>query len=173
MFTDPPTPEEEHSYSTFLGVEHLDEELRDAPEGERTAWLDLIKQKAGENNVFLDPDTGIRLKKGMPSGKRAAAFVSVSEIFEILRHNRESLLLCFDQSLDRRNSGQSRTEKINYLRQYNVHACYFVSHTSFLLASFDRLLLDSWVSMASNRGLPANRFEHSQQPPELQPPLPA
>src|SRR5438105_531648 len=119
MFTDEPTADEEDAYRTILDVELIRESLRPAPAGDRDKWIMEIggEIKRGPYHLFLDPDTGIRLHRHMPNGPRQRKYIGTDEIATLLQRNQNCLLLCFDQSLDRRMVNESRTDKLNCLAE--------------------------------------------------------
>lgn len=173
MYTSEPSDTDAESYRTFLAVELVDPLLQNAPEGDRATWLHgVTRAMMGQcRHIFLDPDTGIRLPPVMPKGAEARRYVGADEVDWIVSRNPEILLLCFDQSLDRRTVQENRSEKLRYFGRKDVWAVYFKSHASILAASKNRGVLHEWVDGVKALGVPEWRL-HRQETLEPGPPLP-
>lgn len=160
MFTDnPPVPTQPviDLYCKFL-KSGTHPNLHRAPQnGQRVVWIKDICAQRGDQNIFLDPDTGIRLKP--IGGKKMEEYVTTDEIAEILNCcDDKTLLICFDQSLSRGEEDEYCREKLSALKKHKVKAVYFRSHASFLICSMNKKTLNAWKTKAIALGIPSNRF---------------
>jgi len=129
MFTHEVTPEELAAFETFLGV-------RVASRGVLTSDTDRARHLAVEPNqrdVFLDPDTGIKLKSC--SGKASTRYVFGPELVELCTGQPERLVLVFDQSVARARERDLMLEKLDYFRERHVYGFAYLSHACFVVLS--------------------------------------
>lgn len=153
MLTEKATPDEIQAFERFLGAPLISTDVLSATT-DRKAYLSCAVQ-AG--NLFLDPDTGLRVKS--PSPQRSPEYLFSAELVEIVSARPESLTLVFDQSLPRGGESTALMKKLHHLRAEGVHTFAYVSHACFVVASCDKALIDKALThVRSESRLPANRF---------------
>ena len=136
MFTKPVTAEEAEKFARFLGARLLSDECL-TPKCERATYF---SQCAGVGNLFLDPDTGVRLtKKG---GLRSVNYVFASELIEWSHARPNSLTIVFDQSYSRGRQEGLMQEKLGYFVAHGVYGFAYSSHAPFLFLSSNKDLSD-------------------------------
>ena len=94
MLTRPATPEEVKAFERFLGAKVICAEVL-ARDVNRVAYLSCAG-KCG--NLFLDPDTGLRLRE-TDCRKPKAGYLFLEELVRLSKQRSHSLTLVFDQSL--------------------------------------------------------------------------
>ncbi len=155
MFTEPVSSEQADDFADLLGTRLLSlDALTDGID--RVAYLAPAREC--HEHVFLDPDTGIRLKP--TKGKKAPAYVFGPELVEIAIARPDKLTLVFDQSLDHRIDKQQQLQgKLSAFADHDVHAVAYVSHACFILLGRDKSLVDeAFEVLLSESRLPRNRF---------------
>jgi len=95
MFAHTVTPSEAAAFSRFLGVELVSTDIL-LQSSDRRAYLATCKEC---RSIFLDPDTGVRLRSG--KDKRSTKFIFGDELIEMAASRQEGLVLTFDQGLAR------------------------------------------------------------------------
>jgi len=111
------------------------------------------------NSLFLDPDTGVRMK----GSGRLARYLYANELIELTKCRPNSLTLVFDQSLARgREQGQIR-EKLKHFRSKGLHEFAYVSHASIVvLGCAADLVKEAQEQVLRQSGLPRNRIMASR-----------
>jgi len=84
-------------------------------------------------HIFLDPDTGIKLKAS--NGADAAKYVFGPELIALCEQNRDRLLLVFDQSVPHGAERKTIAEKLGYFRERGLCGFAYLSHACFLVLS--------------------------------------
>ncbi len=108
-------------------------------------------------NLFIDPDTGLRLKS--TNGKGAPKYLFSAELAQITSSRPNALTLVFDQSLQRGNERIALKRKLEWLSTHSVHSFAYISHACFVVASLDRTLIEQALDhVISESRLPASRF---------------
>jgi len=154
MFTEAVTGTEARDFARLLGVPLLSSEVLRA-DTERARYF--APARACASHLFLDPDTGLSLKKIEAS--RVSGYVLVDELVSIVGARPEWLTLVFDQSVARGKEREQLEEKLSVLATHHVHAWAYVSHACFILAGSDRRVLESAAKVVQvDSGLPADRF---------------
>ncbi len=138
-------------YADFLGLRLVSGDIR-----QRRNLVNTVAENPG--HLFLDPDTGLRLRLD-PANQRQ--FVSADEFIEIVHSpaRDRKLALVYDQSInfDTRKAGSRRDqvrEKLRCLHSADIHAVAYVSHTAFIWASKDPTV----VNTATTRLLSESRL---------------
>ncbi|MHB8810331.1 MAG: hypothetical protein ACYC9M_10005 [Desulfobulbaceae bacterium] len=91
------------------------------------------------DHLFLDPDTGLRMKT--TQGRRAPEFLFGEELLHLCKQRPRFLTLVFDQSLPRGSEEKSLRKKLQELSERGVSGFAYVSHACFLFASCDHSLI--------------------------------
>lgn len=108
-------------------------------------------------NLFLDPDTGLKLVK--VSGTRGAKFLFASELLLLIQKRPGFLTIVFDQSHPRGKAVESLNEKLRYLSNQGVSAFAYTSHACFILAGSNSGLVErARDHLLAESRLPKNRF---------------
>ena len=142
-------------YAAFLGLRLVG--------GDISQRINLVKSVDGDNcNLFIDPDTGLRIGPRNPKlgAEKWKKFVTVKEYAEIAQAHKSRLVLVYDQSIRRAKDRRGPiAEKLNCLRQANLHAAAYVSHIAFIWASTDDGIVDTATRRCLRLSrLPACRF---------------
>ena len=95
MFTHRVAPEKLKAFASFLGVQVVSP-TRLTASTNRARHLAAL---AHHRHIFLDPDTGIKLRP--PKRSDAVKYVLAPELISLCRESPERLLLVFDQSVPR------------------------------------------------------------------------
>jgi hypothetical protein len=153
MFTERVTPDEAASFSRFLGAPLLSDEAL-TPETRRAEYFALCRTAI---NLFLDPDTGVRL---LPcQGLKSVNYVFGQELVEWSRARPRALTLVFDQSFSRGRQIEDIQKKLAFFESHRVHGFAYSSHAPFLLLSADlELARRARERLLQVSGLPARRL---------------
>jgi hypothetical protein len=153
MFTEPVTLGEAALFARFLGADLVSaEEL--TPRTDRGAYFSSCR---GVGNLFLDPDTGVRLEPRRDS--KSVNYVFGPELIALSRARPESLLLAFDQSYSRGSQGPQIQEKLAFFASENVYGFAYCSHAPFLvLGSKVDLIACAHDHLLEVSGLPSSRL---------------
>ena len=146
-------------YAQFLGI---------ALAERGTSRDDLVDvATACPQHLFLDPDTGLWDRPGLPNSGNWDKHVRVGELVAIANAHEHRLMLIFDQGYSRiitnEMRGQRVQQKLQTLRhaheEHEVHGVAYVSHAVFIWVSTDADLLARATQRLLNRsGLPLDRF---------------
>lgn len=153
MFTEPVTPDEAALFARFLGAQLVSaEEL--TPRIDRAAYFSSCR---GVGNLFLDPDTGVRLEPRRDS--KSVNYIFGPELIALSHARPENLLLTFDQSYSRGNQGPQIQEKIAFFAGENVYGFAYCSHAPFLvLGAKADLVARAHDHLLEVSGLPSSRL---------------
>jgi len=124
-----------------------------------TTTTDRDKYFAGSANhqhIFIDPDTGISLKKIY--GKNSTNYVFGPELVSICEQNPERLLLIFDKSVPRGNEDESVGRKLEYFREHNLFCFAYKSHACFMVLSLSNSVCKKAYNNLINANLPSSRL---------------
>ncbi len=141
MFTEPVSSERTTAFANFLGTEVVSTEVL-TPATDRSSYFSCAQFC---KNLFLDPDTGLRLQR--TPLERSSAYIFASELMELVEMRPDALTLVFDRSLRRGFERPQAEEKLRYLRDHGVFAFAYVSHACFVVVGRDQGL----VARASQR----------------------
>jgi len=155
MFTEPVAPEEVAAFANFLDASVASTDVL-TPDTKRSSYF-LCVESCG--NLFLDPNTGLRLRS--TRSRRAPEFLFATELMGFVRQRPDALTLVFDQSVGRGSERLHAEEKLHYLRQLEVFSFAYVSHACFVVAGQDRSLVDHATRrVISESKLPNERLLH-------------
>ena len=153
MFTEAVTPDESASFSRFLGI-HLISEQTLTPETDRAEYFSLCRKAS---NLFLDPDTGVRLSPCR--GRKSVNYVFGSELVEWSRVRPRELTLVFDQSFSRGRQTEHIQEKLEFFEAQGVHGFAYSSHAPFLVLGADlEVVRRARERLLAVSGLPESRL---------------
>lgn len=155
MFTEVVPPAEAERFAAFLGCRLLTSEAL-TPGTDRAAYFACA---ATCGNLFLDPDTGLRLDP--IGGMRSPEFLFSPELVQAVKARPLDLSIVFDQSHPR--GAQARREsvehKIRRLVELGVAAFAYDSHACFVVAAADVDLIDrAKAHVLSSSHLPSSRL---------------
>ncbi len=153
MFTEPTSPSQAALFARFLGAHLISTETL-TPSTDRAAYF-MPCWDAG--NLFLDPDTGVRLK--LRRGLKSVNYVFGSELVALSQARPTSLTLVFDQSFSRGSQMLHIQEKLEFFASHGVHGFAYSSHAPFLILSSDsELAVHAHRRLLEVSGLPASRL---------------
>lgn len=156
MFTERASSEQADTYAHLLGTRILSREILTC-EVDRDVYLAAAREC--HEHVFLDPDTGIRLKRKPTARKKAPLYLFDNELVAIADARPRKLTLVFDQSLKRGSKHQELQHKLSTLASHGVHSVAYVSHACFVLAGKDRSLVETALdTLKKESHLPGSRF---------------
>ncbi len=109
------------------------------------------------SNLFLDPDTGLRLKS--MRGKRAPQFLFAGELVALARARPSYLTMVFDQSHPRGGTRQSLEGKLKYLAAAGISAFAYDSHACFIISSCQaEIIAEAHAHILTESRLPPSRL---------------
>ena len=153
MFTPPVDQESTGEFEQFVGVDLVSKEAI----SRRRAGENFIDQaKKCQSHLFLDPDTGLRLKSDGATRKHLLA----RELVEIAKARPDKLTLVFDQSFSRSSPRMEQIQKkLSHLAGHGVYGVTYNSQACFTLVSADKQVLDGAVrTLLKESRLPAHRL---------------
>jgi len=144
-------------FSRLLGVPLVSTEVL-TPHTDRHAYL--ASARCCSRHLFLDPDKGILAGRRVRAGD-APLYLRLEELVEIVRARPTRLTLAFDQSLARGRERAGIVRKLAALATAGIHAWAYVSHTGFVLAGHERVVVAraAEVLLAGSR-IPPGRLEY-------------
>ena len=154
MFTEPVSSQQADDFALLIGtrllsMDHLTSDTN------RVAYLAPASECY--EHVFLDPDTGIRLKP--TRGKKAPFYIFGPELIEIVQARSNRLVMVFDQSLAWGSERQQLQNKLQTFSTQGIHSVAYVSHACFVLLGSDKSLVELAFSvLQSESRLPHSRF---------------
>lgn len=152
MFTHAVTQDELVAFETFLGVDVVSPGVL-APDGDRVAHLAALPH---QQYIFLDPDTGIRLR---PCGGRAAAnYLFGPEVIDLCLSAPGRLVLVFDQSVPRGRERKAMADKLAYFAERGVHGFAYISHVCFVVLSASEPICAEAAARLAAAALPVQRI---------------
>lgn len=159
MFTHTATPSDAAAFSDFLGVKLVSTKVL-LQTSDRRAYFAPCKDY---QSIFLDPDTGIRLRSGRD--KRSADFIFGDELIELAAAHPKGLVLVFDQSLARGREREQVHTKLEHFHSCGVQGFAYVSHASFLvLGHSSDLVHDAREKLLAASRLPESRIISAKLP---------
>jgi hypothetical protein len=154
MFTERFTYEQKKVCQSLLGTRLLSSEVLALGVDRREYLAPAID---GDGHVFLDPDTGIRIKP--TKGNKSPAYVFGPELEEIAGASSERLVLVFDQSLARGKERQGLEIKLSYFAEKGIHGFAYISHACFVLLGRDSGAVTKALKTLKNESnLPESRL---------------
>ena len=154
MFTEYVSSERADWFGRLLGTRILSREVFNTSV-DRDIYL--APARDCREHVFLDPDTGIRLKP--TRGKTSPKYIFDTELVAIANARQGRLTLVFDQSLARGKECQQMKHKLSKLAERCVYGVAYVSHACFVLVGTDQSSVESALeTIKRESGLPEPRF---------------
>ncbi len=129
MFTHEVAATDIEAFEAFLGVRVASRHVITRSTNRATHLL----ASAGHRHVFLDPDTGVKLKPS--NGASAVNYVFAPELIALCEQNHARLLLVFDQSVPRGKERKAVSDKLKYLRNKGLYGFAYHSHACFMVLS--------------------------------------
>jgi hypothetical protein len=151
MFTEAVTSDDITRLAAFLSVNIASSSVL-APDTDRKTYFSTLGEGT---HVFLDPDTGIKLKTCR--GSRAPRYVFGSELVDLCLRVPARLLLTFDQSLLRGRERQTISAKLTYFQKAGLSSFAYVSHACFVVLSANAGVCQSAQARLRGSGLPRER----------------
>ncbi len=158
MFTgEKPTDAEVAEFACFLNAKPVSSEVLTT----QTDRKKYFEQCRGVGNLFLDPDTGVRL---LDQG-RSEKHIFGEELVKLVRARPKALTLIFDQSYSRAEERDSAIkEKLKFFGERQLHGFAYNSHSTFLLLCYDSELLEcACRDLLKASGLPEKRIVRKQR----------
>jgi hypothetical protein len=152
MFTHEVSLLELAAFEEFLGVRIASPDML-TPGVDRTQHFRVMPH---HRYVFLDPDTGIRLKPC--GGQISTRYVFGTELVDLCIDDPQRLVLVFDQSVARGRERQSVDGKLAYFHERGVSSFAYLSHACFVVLSANELALDAASDHLRETGLPSTRI---------------
>jgi len=169
MFTELVAQDDAAAFGRFLNARLLSSDQL-TPKADRGAYFGVAR--ACSSHVFLDPDTGLRLK-GV-GGKKGAAYVFGAELQAIAVARPNRLTLVFDQSLSRGGQHSALVEKLAGLHALGLSTLAYESHACFVLVAANDILINKarMILLRESR-LPESRVLSGPQNNQMQRTKPA
>lgn len=152
MFTDDATADDVRALESFLGVRVV----APTPLSGTTDRAQLFSALADHRNVFLDPDTGIKLER--TNGVDSVKYVFASELIALCKESPERLLLVFDQSVPRGGEEAAIEKKLAHFRTVGIHGFAYLSHACFVVLSATKSHCETAKNNLLTCGLPNSRL---------------
>ena len=114
-------------------------------------------------SIFLDPDTGVRLRSG--NDKRSTEFIFGDELIEMAAAREQGLVLTFDQSLARGREREEVQTKLDHFLARGVDGFAYISQASFLVLGQSCVVVrEARDQLLAASGLPAPRIVTATRP---------
>jgi len=156
MFTEPVVPDVASSFARLLGCRLLSQDVLTKASNR---GVFLSPARTCEENVFLDPDTGLRLQS--VKGAKAPEYLFGHELVEIATAKPNRLILLFDQALARGAQSNQLRAKLMSLADEGITGFAYVSHACFLLVGRDESSVENaYHTIIRESRLPESRFVH-------------
>ncbi|MDP2824367.1 MAG: hypothetical protein Q8O52_17015 [Sulfuritalea sp.] len=153
MLTESATADEIAAFERFLGAHVVSSDVLTTT----THRLSYLTCATECDHLFLDPDTGLKMKSTMSA--KAPEYLFASEFDYLIKSRPSSLTLLFDQSLQRGDERGSLEKKLNALRAGGVHCFAYVSHACFIVGGSNQNLVGKAQSDVMEKSkLPQSRF---------------
>jgi hypothetical protein len=154
MFTEEVTSAKAQEFSRLIGTQLVSSQTL-TPTIDRAEYFSAFR---GEGNLFLDPDTGVSLRR--LSGAKSVHFVFGEELVEWSRERPEALTLVFDQSYSRNVKKEvAIQEKLKYFAKVGISGIIYDSHATFLLlGANEELVARARKCLLEVSGLPEGRL---------------
>ena len=153
MFTENVSPSEAQQFARFLGA-HLISTKKLSSGTNRAAYLAPCMKAS---NLFLDPDTGIRLES--VGGAKSVGYIFGDELIDLVHARPENLTLVFDQSYSRGKQDEEIRHKLGVFASSGVHGFAYSSHAPFvILAGKAKIINQARATPLKVSGLPPKRI---------------
>jgi hypothetical protein len=152
MFTHKVSRENIAAYEFFIGVRIV----RSAMVTVATNRTQHLLATSTHRHIFIDPDTGIKLKPS--KGARSIRYIFGPELATLCREDDQRLIVIFDQSYSRCASQTPLIkEKLSYFKKAGIHGFAYDSHARFLILSGNKAVCDKAKTNLLASGLPKSR----------------
>lgn len=139
MFTHHVSPERARAFGEFLGVP-LVSRVRLAPDMDPKACFEACSGVG--RNLFLDPDTGLKIRPKGQSTRRHPQYLYTDELAAMAKARPHRLTMTFDQSLSRARDAKIQIkEKLRALQKEGLVGFAYVSHVAFIIVGCDAALV--------------------------------
>jgi hypothetical protein len=153
MLTEVASREEIKAYERFLDAVVISSEVLTTSTNRELYFTCSTRY----GNLFLDPDTGLRLR--ITKGSRAPEYLFANELVQLISSRPQSLTLVFDKSLPRGGERGALDLKLKYLRDHGIHCFAYVSHACFIVGGNEKEIInDAIAHVITESRLPENRF---------------
>jgi hypothetical protein len=132
MFTEQVSATDAEAFSRLLGAPLISTEVLSRRTPRDTYFASAV---SSPDNLFLDPDTGLRAKAS--TGAKAPSYLFLDELVRIAEARPRALTLVFDQCLARGSEREELEAKLATCRGRGLHGLAYVSHACFVLVSRD------------------------------------
>lgn len=136
MFTETVNRKDARHFARFLGADLLSVALL-TPHTDRESYFSLCRRTG---NLFLDPDTGVRLRPCRSA--QSPRYVFGSELVSLVQARPRFLTLVFDQAFSRGSNPAPIREKLHFFASAGVRGLAYSSHAPFLLLGARASLLE-------------------------------
>jgi hypothetical protein len=152
MFTEPVDSLEAERFSRFLGVPLVSEEVLRVGCDRRSYFQPCSRCQS----LFLDPDTGVRLKPVRRG--RAPRYIFADELIDLVGARPGWLTLVFDQALAIGSEHKQIRDKLKYFAEKGVHGFAYMAQASFIVLAQARIIRRARQSLLKASGLPTRRI---------------
>jgi len=154
MFTESFKQQDAEAFSRLLGTPLLSLDVLTS----QTNREEYFSSCRSAGNLFLDPDTGVRLEPCC--GRNSENYVFGTELVEWCELRANALTLIFDQSYSRGIKKEIvLQEKLKYFADKRIYGFAYDSHATFLLLGPDsKLVMRARQRLLEVSGLPEWRF---------------
>lgn len=153
MFTEHVPSPDVSAFEAFLGAKVISPRVLTA-QTDRRAYFSCAHSCG---NLFLDPNTGLRLKNS--GGARTRHYLFAEELVRIAQSRLPLLTVVFDQSLGRGSEQIDLDAKFRHLRLQQFNGFAYRSHACFIVAGRDHSLVDcARRHIVKESKLPESRF---------------
>ena len=153
MLTEHFPPEKVAAFESMLGLKVISTDVISL-DTDRSNYFSGL---SSFGHLFLDPDTGLRLRP--TRGLRAPEYLFGHEFLQLVNQRPASLTLVFDQSIGRGSEEEHVKRKLHHFLEHDVFGFAYVSHACFVLASLDHSLVErARKRVLSESRLPSDRF---------------
>jgi hypothetical protein len=153
MFTEPWAQSDVSVFELLLDAKVISTEILRV-DTDRSAYLACCSSCG---HLFLDPDTGLRMRTS--GGADAPKFLFAAELEKLAKQRPDRLTLVFDQSVQRGSERLHLTAKLHELRERGVFGWAYVSHACFIIAGRDPdLLAHARTQVLAQSHLPYSRI---------------
>lgn len=159
MFTETVEAQDADALQLFLGMPLVSTAM--LTNESRSSYF---KSAAMDQHLFIDPNTGLRLKE--IGGRKGSDYLFGRELLLITEERENYLTMVFDQSLGRAAESARRdevTEKLRELHEKGLFGFAYYSHACFLVLSKDEALVNQ-ARRSVNKGLGLPRLRLVEYP---------
>ena len=152
MLTESASEGEVDAFQRFIGARVISTDVLTS----HTQRESYFSCAMGCKNLFLDPDTGLKIgKKQSPSPKH----LFEDDLVYLCDRRPKSLTLVFDQSLGRGRREEDIGRKLSQIEAEGISCVAYVSHACFILCSRDKELTEKALKTVITKSrLPEGRF---------------